>query len=87
MRPAVTKAKGYVMKRLMTILLVVAITIIVLGCHKESEQDRIKKVITDIQTATEKKDVKKILNNLSKNNSDPQGLIQKISKNCCSAIF
>jgi hypothetical protein len=45
----------------------------VLGCHKEKEQDKVKKVITDIQAAGEEKDVKKIMNNLSKTYRDPQG--------------
>jgi hypothetical protein len=38
-----------------------------------TEQDKVKKVITDIQTAAEDKDVKKIINNLAKTYNDPQG--------------
>jgi hypothetical protein len=45
----------------------------VVGCHKETDQDKVKKVITDIQTAGEERNVKKIMNNLSKTYSDPQG--------------
>jgi hypothetical protein len=61
------------MKRLMTILFILVITIAVLGCHKETEQDKVKKVITDIQSAAEEKNVKKIMNNLAKTYNDPQG--------------
>ena len=53
--------------------MIFVIIITALGCHKETEQDKVKKVITDIQTAAEEKDVKKIMNNLSKTYSDPQG--------------
>ena len=61
------------MRRVVAIFLIFIITIAVLGCHKETDQEKVKKVITDIQTAGEEKDVKKILNNLSKTYSDPQG--------------
>jgi hypothetical protein len=61
------------MRRVMTIILIFVITITALGCHTETEQDKIKKVITDIQAATEEKDIKKIINNLSKTYNDPQG--------------
>jgi uncharacterized membrane protein YvbJ len=65
--------KGYTMKRLVTILFIFVIIIIALGCHRETEQDKVKKVITDIQTAAEEKDVKKIMKNLAKTYNDPQG--------------
>jgi len=45
------------MRRVVTISLVFVIIIIALGCHKMTEQDKIKKVITDIQAAAEEKDV------------------------------
>ena len=60
------------MKRVVTIILIFVITITAFGCHKETEQDKIKKVITDIQTAAQEKDVKKIINNFSKTYNDPQ---------------
>jgi hypothetical protein len=65
--------KGYIMKRLVTILFIFVIIIIALGCHRETEQDKVKKVITDIQMAAEEKDVMKIMNNLAKTYNDPQG--------------
>lgn len=61
------------MKRVVTILLIFVIAMTALGCHKETEQDKVKKVITDIQTAAEEKDVKKIINNIAKIYNDPQG--------------
>ena len=61
------------MKHFVTILLIFVIMLIAFGCHKETEQDKIKKVITEIQTAAEKKDIKKIVNNIAKTYNDPQG--------------
>ena len=55
------------------ILLTFAMIFTAIGCHKENDQDKIKKVITEIQAAGEQKDVKKIISNLSKTYSDPQG--------------
>jgi hypothetical protein len=43
------------------------------GCHKETEQDKVKKVITAIQKAAEEKDARKISNNISKTYTDPRG--------------
>jgi hypothetical protein len=65
--------KEYAMRQLVTILFIFIIGIAVFDCHKETEQDKVKKIITDIQTAAEEKDVKKIMNNLSKTYSDFQG--------------
>jgi len=65
--------KGYAMKRVVTILLIFVISITALGCHKETEQDKVKRVITDIQAAAQEKDVKKIINNIAKIYNDPQG--------------
>ncbi len=48
-------------------------TITSLGCHKETEQDKVRKVINTIQKAAEEKDVKKIITNLSKTYTDEQG--------------
>ncbi len=53
------------MRPVVTLLLLFAMTITTLGCHTETEQDKIKRVITDIQKSAEEKNVKKIINNLS----------------------
>ena len=43
------------------------------ACKKETEQDKVKKVIVEVQKASEDKDIKKILACLSKTYQDPQG--------------
>ncbi len=64
---------GNAMRRVVTIFLVFVVVLAVIGCSKETEQDKVKKVITEIQAAGEVKDVSKIMKHLSKNYSDPQG--------------
>ena len=61
------------MKPVVTLFLLFVLSVSNLGCHKETEQDKVKKVITNIQKAAEDKNVKKIIDNLSKNYGDPQG--------------
>ncbi|MBN1664141.1 MAG: hypothetical protein JW943_11120 [Deltaproteobacteria bacterium] len=61
------------MRRMMTMLLIFVIAATVFSCQKETDESRVKKVITDIQTAGEAKDVKAILEHLAKTYSDPQG--------------
>ena len=75
------------MRRVLTILLVLVIAMNVLGCHEEKEQDKVKKVITDIQAAGEEKDVKKIMNNLSKTYRDPQGFNYESIKGLLISYF
>lgn len=52
-------------------MLIVSVSL--LGCHHETDQDRARKVITGSQKAAEEKDVKEVLSYLSKTYSDPQG--------------
>jgi hypothetical protein len=75
------------MKRHVILLLIFVITITALGCHKETEQDKVKKIITDIQTAAEEKDVKKIINNLANTYSDPQGYNHETIKGLLIVYF
>jgi hypothetical protein len=75
------------MRRYVTILLIFVIIVTTLGCHKETEQDKVKKVMTDIQTAAQEKDVKKIINHLAKNYSDPQGYNHQTIKGLLIAYF
>lgn len=65
--------KGYAMRRVVTIFFIFVIAFTVLGCHKETEEDKVKKVITDCQKAGEEKDIRKFMNNLSKTYTDSQG--------------
>lgn len=43
------------------------------ACHRETEQEKVKAVITNIQKASEEKDVKQVLARLAKSYQDPQG--------------
>src|SRR5574340_240093 len=43
------------------------------ACHKETEQDRIKKLVASVQKAAENKDIKEILSRVAKDYRDPQG--------------
>ena len=52
-----------------------------------TEQDKIKKIITDIQAAAEEKDVKKIINNLAKTYNDPQGFNYETIKGLLLGYF
>lgn len=61
------------MRSVAAIVLLFTMTITTLGCHKETDQEKVKKVITNIQKAAEEKDVKKIVISLSKTYRDPQG--------------
>ena len=60
-------------KRAVMVAVLFSVLFIGLGCHKETEQDKVKKVITDCQKAVEGKDVKRIITSLSKTYRDPQG--------------
>jgi hypothetical protein len=75
------------MRRFVTILLIFVITITALGCHKETEQDKVKKVINDIQMAAEEKSVKKITNNISKAYNDPKGFNYETIKGLLLGYF
>jgi hypothetical protein len=70
-----------------TIVLLFTLTVTIFGCHKETEQDKVKKVITDIQNAAEQKDAKKIINNLSKTYNDPQGFTYDTIKGLVLGYF
>jgi len=61
------------MRRVAMLFLILAVFITASACQRETEQNKVKKVITEIQAAGEVKDVSKIMKNLSKNYSDPQG--------------
>ena len=75
------------MRPVVTLLLLFTMTITTLGCHKETEQDKVKKVIADIQKAAEEKNVKKIINNLSKTYMDPQGFNYETIKGLLLGYF
>ena len=78
--------KNASVKRIMALTLVSFSFFLISGCHKETEQDRIKKVITNIQKAAEEKDIK-IINCLSKTYSDPQGFTYDTIKGLLLGYF
>ncbi|MFA5073605.1 MAG: hypothetical protein WC539_06885 [Nitrospirota bacterium] len=60
------------MKKIFSVV-ICSLIVIVAGCHKQTEQEKVKQVVLNLQKATEEKDVRKIVNTLSKNYRDPQG--------------
>ena len=47
--------------------------VFLVGCHADTEKEKVVSVITAIEEAAEKKAIKKILGNLSRQYKDPQG--------------
>jgi len=43
------------------------------GCHKDTEEDKIKNIIAEVQKAAGEKDTRTVLGHLSKTYQDPQG--------------
>ncbi len=43
------------------------------ACHKETDEDKVKKVITSVQQAAEEKKISAVLDHISKSYQDPQG--------------
>jgi len=43
------------------------------ACHKETEEDKVKKVVTSVQQAAEEKKIRSVLDHISKSYQDPQG--------------
>jgi len=52
---------------------VLLVFLLLSACHQDTEQDKVKNVITEIRKAGEEKDVKTVLGHLSKTYRDPQG--------------
>jgi len=61
------------MKKIAVMLLIFIVAVAFAGCSKETEESKVKKVITEIQAAGEEKEVKKIMTHISKTYSDPRG--------------
>ena len=57
------------------------------GCRKETEEDKVRKIITDIQKSAEEKDTKNIINNLSESYNDLQGFNRDTVKGLLFAYF
>jgi len=57
------------------------------GCTKDTEQDRVKKIIAEVQAAAENKDIKTIINSLSKTYTDPQGFTYETMRGMILGFF
>lgn len=55
------------------VFLAVLTAILMSGCHADTEQDKVKKVVHKVQQAAENKDIKQVLSHLSKTYNDPPG--------------
>jgi len=75
------------MKPSLMLLLIVTIIIAFSACQRETDEQKIKNIITDIQTAAEAKDVKIIINNISKTYKDPQGFNYETIKRLLVGYF
>ncbi len=56
-------------------LILVCVLLLVLppACHKPTEEDKVKRIVTDIQKAAGEKGIRTILDHVSKSYRDPQG--------------
>jgi hypothetical protein len=65
---------GDPMKALRPVLMIILVLIpLADGCSKETEEDKVKKVITVVQKAAEEKKISAVLDHVSKSYLDPQG--------------
>ena len=55
------------------VIMVLLTAILLPGCQRTSEQDKVRKVIKEVQRAAEEKDIRTILGHLSRTYRDPQG--------------
>ncbi|HUL01486.1 MAG TPA: hypothetical protein VLX29_11640 [Nitrospirota bacterium] len=75
------------MKRSVPLIAICIVLASTLGCYKESEQDKVKKIIINLQKAAEEKDIKKIVNSISETYNDPQGNNYESIKGLVLAYF
>ena len=61
------------MKKIATIGILILFIASGLACHKEDEKEKVKKVITAVQTAAEEKSVRGVTAHIAKDYKDPQG--------------
>ncbi len=69
---------GFIRKRMLfsqalVIVITIAVVLCLTNCHKETEDDKIKNMIADIQKVAGEKDTRAVLGHLSKTYFDPQG--------------
>lgn len=61
------------MRRFVMFLFILSMVVPVYACHKETEEDRVRKVIIDIQAAAEEENAGDIMDHISKTYNDSQG--------------
>lgn len=57
------------------------------SCRRLTEEDRIRKVVSDIEDAAEKKDIKSVLGHISRSYKDSQGCIYEDIKGLLAMYF
>jgi len=65
--------KRMFISQVLAIVLATVTLLCLTGCHKETEEDKIKNVIAEIQKTAREKDLGAVLGHLSKTYHDPQG--------------
>ena len=53
--------------------ILLAVLLLFPACHKETEEDKVRKVVTSVQQAAEEKKIRSVLDHISKSYQDPQG--------------
>jgi len=61
------------MERSLAIVLLLALGCMHSACHKETEEDKVRKVVAAMQTATEEKKIMAVQEHVSRSYRDPQG--------------
>ena len=63
----------HAMEKVAIITMVLLTVILLPGCQQKSEQDKVRKVIKEVQRAAEAEDIRTMLGHLSRTYRDPQG--------------
>jgi hypothetical protein len=66
-------SKGVAMKIHRSMLLLMIPVLLLSACSKETEEDKVKKVVTSVQQAAGEKKISAVLEHISKTYRDPQG--------------
>ncbi len=75
------------MRRFVMFLFILTVVVPVYACHRETEEDRVRKVIIDIQAAAEEENAGDIMDHISKTYNDPQGFNHENIKKMLSGYF
>jgi hypothetical protein len=67
------RGKEKFMKKALVFILVLVVIVPTTACRMDSDEDRIRQLLSDIQAAGEKKDIRAFMNPISKDYHDPQG--------------